>query len=135
MATIELKTSFEPESLRAFAKNEFKMKMDFFNNDDKTYWCESDIVAKAPLSLAHDMPLENGRLRIGILKPRSSISKIVNLYTLPNNFPDTYLVKFTIYLYDEDGAISERIEQSSSIECRSINNTNLGMPTETGIKS
>jgi hypothetical protein len=119
MATLEMKTSFEPDSLRAFMKNEFKMRLTFKNIDkEHTYWCESDVIAKAPLSLAHDMPLETGRIRIGILKPESEISKVVNLYTLPNNFPDDYKIKFTVYLYDDDGAIHERVEETSSIECK-----------------
>jgi len=118
MATVEFKASFEPGTLKAFAKNALKMKIDFSNTDkEHSYWCESDILAKAPLSLAHDMPLENGRIRIGILKPMASISKVVNLYTLPNNFPDNYSVKFTVYVYDDEGAIHERFDESSSIEC------------------
>ncbi|MEM0201805.1 MAG: hypothetical protein QXR73_01335 [Candidatus Micrarchaeaceae archaeon] len=136
MATVELKTSFEPELLRAFMKNEFRMKVEFRNSDpEQMYWCESDIIVKAPLSLAHDMPMENGRMRIGLLKPNSTISKVVNLYTLPNNFPDSYKINFVVYLYDEDGTISDRIEKTTSIECRQ-NKTGASteMPKAAGIK-
>ena len=137
MATVELKTSFEPEELKAFMKNEFRMKVEFRNHDpEKTYWCESDIVAKAPLSLAHDMPLENGRIRIGLLKPNATINKVVNLYTLPNNFPDSYRINFVVYLYDEDGTISDRIEEASSIECKQKNaGASAGVSSTAGIES
>ena len=137
MATVELKTSFEPEELRAFMKNEFRMKVEFRNSDpERMYWCESDIIAKAPLSLAHDMPMENGRIRIGLLRPNSTVNKVVNLYTLPNNFPDSYRINFVVYLYDEDGTISDRIEEASSIECRQKSaGASAGMPNAAGIKS
>ncbi|MEM0154210.1 MAG: hypothetical protein QW814_00020 [Methanothrix sp.] len=137
MATVELKTSFEPKLLKAFMKNEFKMKVEFRNsNPERMYWCESDIIAKAPLSLAHDMPMENGRIRVGLLKPNSTMNKVVNLYTLPNNFPDNYRINFVVYLYDEDGAISDRIEETASIECRQNKaGTNTGVSNATGIES
>ncbi|MCL5680211.1 MAG: hypothetical protein M1465_02640 [Candidatus Marsarchaeota archaeon] len=137
MATIEMKTNFEPNSLKAFMKNELRMKVNFKNTDrEHTYWCESDIVAKAPLSLAHDMPLETGRIRVGILKPGTEIIKTVNLYTLPNNFPDDYKIKFTVYLYDDEGAIHERVEETSSIECRgNYPGTKEGASTSANVKS
>jgi hypothetical protein len=137
MATVELKTSFEPEELKAFMKNEFRMKVEFRNHDpEKMYWCESDIVAKAPLSLAHDMPLENGRIRIGLLRPNSTINKVVNLYTLPNNFPDSYRINFVVYLYDEEGTISSRIEETCSIECRQNKaGASAGVSSTAGIES
>ncbi len=121
MATLELKANFEPESLKAFMKNEVKMRIGLKNTDpEHIYWCEADILAKAPLSLASDMPLENGRIRVGILKHGTEVSRTINLYTLPNNFPDQYPVKFTVYLYDEEGVIHERLDETRAIDCKDM---------------
>ncbi len=123
MGDIEASVSFEPDSLKAFSKNEVEMKISVKGDGARTYWCECDINAKAPLSLAHDMALENGRIRIGILKPSGEASKSVKLYTLPNNFPDEYMLKLTVYVYDEDGAIYKRIDSTKPISCVQMDKT------------
>ncbi len=118
MPIANVETRFEPESLKANRRNEATMFMKVSTTDpQKVYWCECDISVSPPLSLAHDKDLDIGRTRVGILKPGSAIEKQVKLYTSPNNFPDHYPVKITAYLYDEDGAIAEREEQSETIKC------------------
>ncbi len=118
MPSASVETRFEPVSLKANDKNEAIMYISVnATNSSKTYWCECDILVSPPLSLAHDKELDVGRTRVGILKPEGRLEKQVKLYTRPNNFPDSYPVSITTYLYDEDGAISERIEQREKIKC------------------
>jgi hypothetical protein len=118
MPVVKLETRFEPVSLRANRRNEATMYLSVAVDDgQKIYWCECDINVSSPLSLAHDKELNMGRTRIGIIKPNSKIEKQVKLYTRPNNFPDSYPVSITAYLYDEDGAIAERTVQSERIIC------------------
>lgn len=118
MTIPKLETRFEPEVLAANKKNEATMHLTVTSGENQlNYWCECDILVSHPLSLAPDKELDVGRTRVGILRPNKRIEKQIKLYTRPNNFPDTYNVKVTVYLYDEDGAIAERFEQSEIIKC------------------
>ena len=118
MATVELTAEFEPQVLKAYTKNEVVMKIGMKNLDaTRTFWCECDINVKNPLTLAHDKELNVGRTRIGILKPSGSLQKPIRMYTSANNFPDEYPISIVAYVYDEDGAIAERLEFGKSIRC------------------
>ncbi|MGC8495695.1 MAG: hypothetical protein ACP5RM_00265 [Candidatus Micrarchaeia archaeon] len=118
MPNIGINTSVEPSVLRAYSKNEATLSMRFENGyDDKILWCECEIHVEKPLSLAHDRELLLGKTRIGIIKPRGSISKQVKLFTQPNNYPSDYNYSIILYAYDEDGAIAERQEYKSMVKC------------------
>lgn len=109
---------FEPEKLKANARNEATLVLGVENTDEgKDYWCESDVAVKPPLSLAHDIELNMGHARIGILKPKGALEKKIKIYTRPNNFPDTYTVNVTTYIYDEEGVIAERVESKGIVPC------------------
>lgn len=118
MTIPKLETRFEPEVLKANKKNEATMYLTVTSDGNQQhYWCECDINVNHPLSLAPDKELGLGRTRVGILRPNKRIEKQVKVYTRPNNFPDNYSVKITVYLYDEDGAIAQRFEQNEIIKC------------------
>ena len=118
MPVVSISARFEPEVLKAYTKNEATLYLSLKNAEDKkTYWCECEISVKAPLSLAGDKELGIGRTRVGILAPRGGKEKQVKVYTSSNNFPDDYNVGIIAYVYDEDGAIAERVEQNNSIKC------------------
>jgi hypothetical protein len=96
-------------------------------SDVSTYWCECDVHVASPLSLSHDSEQSLGRMRIGILKPSGIARKQVKIYTRPNNYPDEYTMSVTSFIFDEDAAISERVEHREHIPCtdetaREINN-------------
>lgn len=119
MTTPILETRFEPATLKANKKNEVTMHISLSTSGDekRSYWCECDINVQSPLSLAHDKELNIGRTRIGILNGKKKVDKQIKLYTRPNNFADTYPINITIYFYDEEGVIAERIEHNESIKC------------------
>lgn len=118
MAAIRVTVKFEPQKLRAYKRNEATMSLAFENSDSmKQYWCECEIVVRSPLSLAGDRELDAGRTRVGIVRPNESKGKQVKLYTRPSNFPDSYNVGITTYVYEDDGTIAERLEQRESIVC------------------
>ena len=118
MAKVSISTRFEPPVLKAYMKNEATLFLSLKNTDtEKAYWCECEISVKNPLSLAHDKELGAGRTRIGILKPSGSMEKPIKFFTNANNFPDEYNLGITAFVYDEDGAIAERVEQNGSIRC------------------
>jgi len=117
MPVIKMETRFEPAKLRANRRNEAVMYIAVSTDDEKEYWCQCDILVNSPLSLAHDKELNAGRTMIGILKQGRKIEKQIKLYTRPNNFPDNYQINITAYLYDEDGAIAERLVKDETILC------------------
>ncbi|MEM3227960.1 MAG: hypothetical protein QXR58_00965 [Candidatus Micrarchaeaceae archaeon] len=118
MENIKIELKFEPDTLKAYAKNEAEMKIKINNTGEELVWCECDIGVTSPLSLAHDRELDVARTRVGIVRPKSSMEKRVRLYTRPNNFPDEYKVHVTTFAYGEDGAITERNESYGTIVCR-----------------
>lgn len=118
MAVVRIAASFAPQILKAYNRNEATMNLSFENADgDKSYWCECEIAIKSPLSFAPDRELGAGKMRIGIIQPGKSREKQIKLFTRPNNFPDSYAIGITAFVYDEDGAIAERLEQQESIAC------------------
>lgn len=118
MANTEIRVDFTPSKLKAYAKNEVVATISVKNMSDvNTYWCECEVKAMPPLSLAHDSELTTGRIRIGILKPKDTIRKQAKVYTRPNNYPDEYKMSVISFIYDGDGAISERNEHSEHITC------------------
>lgn len=115
---VDIDVSFNPQKLKAFSRNEVRMEVKLKNlTESSIYWGECEIVVASPLSLAHDIEMNTGKTRIGILKPADGASKMIKLYTRPNNYPDEYKFKITAYIYDEDGAIAERFDKNLSIEC------------------
>jgi len=118
MENIKVGASFKPEKLKAYTKNEGLMLLTFDNSDSShSYWCECKVDVKSPLSLAHDVELTEGITRVGIIKPKSKLEKQVRFYTRPNNFPDNYDLKVTLFAYDEEGTIAERLESKHTIQC------------------
>lgn len=118
MAKVEISARFEPEVLKAYSKNDATLIIIVKNLGGTPYWCECDVNVKHPLSLAYDKELATGRTRVGILRPNGTIEKKIKIFTVPNNFPEDYQVSMTAYVYDEDGAIAERLEKSEAVPCK-----------------
>ena len=104
--------------LKAYSKNEAMLHINVTSQNDQVLWCESEISVNSPLSLSFDSELARGKVRIGLLDPSQTVSKKINIYTRPNNFPDEYEVNLLFFIYDKDGAIFERIEQKVPIVCQ-----------------
>lgn len=113
-----VKIKFDPEVLDRTKATEVNMSLEFRTpNAKKEYWCECDVVVRAPLSLSHDTFMEKGRNRVGILGPaKKAIIKQIKLFTSPSLSSNDLLVSVTTYLYDEDGTIAERHDTSEVIK-------------------
>ena len=114
-----VKITFEPDVVDRKKANEINMSLEFnAPNVQKEYWCECEVVVRAPLSLSHDAFLEKGRTRVGIIGPiKKTIIKQVKLFSVPAMSSNDYLVRITTYLYDEEGTIAERHDTSEVIKC------------------
>jgi|GEM_PF-556704 len=123
---VDVNIEFNPPVLKPFSRNEVQLKITLKNNSDNIlYWGECDINVAPPLSLASDIDLNVGRMRIGILKPKKELSRPAKVYTRLNNYPDNYNLKVVAYFYDEDGAIAERVEKIVSIPCIEERDNNI----------
>lgn len=114
---VDVNVDFSPGKLKAFSRNEANMTITLKNNTNEIFWGECEVNVTSPLSLAHDAEMNNGRTRVGIVKPMGTATKQVKIYTRPNNYPDDYTFSVVAYIYDGDGAISERVEKKASIMC------------------
>ncbi|MCL4381011.1 MAG: hypothetical protein M1331_03060 [Candidatus Marsarchaeota archaeon] len=118
MTSTIVSVNIEPAMLKAYSKNEAMLHINVASKSDQILWCESEISVNSPLSLSFDSELAKGKIRIGIVEPHHAISKKVNIYTRPNNFPDEYEINLLLFIYDRDGAIFERIEQKVPVICQ-----------------
>ncbi len=118
MTSTIVSVNIEPSTLKAYSKNEAVLNITVTSQNDQVLWCESEISVNSPLSLSFDSELARGKVRVGIVEPNQTISKKINIYTRPNNFPDEYEVSLLFFIYDRDGAIFERIEQKVPVVCQ-----------------
>ncbi len=121
MTIVNVDTSFNPKTLWDNKKNEVTMELKLRSDSAGDYWCECDIKAASPLSLAHDVNLNVGRTRIGIIKQGATLKKQVKLYSSSTITSGDYAVEITTYIYDGDGAIAERHDFKTTITCESPN--------------
>ncbi len=121
MAIVQVDQTFNPNTLLDNKKNEITMELQLSTDSPGEYWCECDINAAAPLSLAHDVNLNIGRTRIGIIKQGKVLKKQVKLYSSSQIISGDYPVEITTYIYDCDGAIAERHDFKASIKCENQN--------------
>ncbi len=118
MGNIEVRVRLEPPSIRPNIDREVAMSIELESkSESEPYWCECDVEVEPPLSLAPHKDLESGRKRLGIIKPKSGLSQRINIYADITSFPNNYTIKLITYVYDADGAISERLETLSELRC------------------
>ena len=118
MGDIKVRINFNPERIDAGKRGEGEVLIDLSNSSkDKLFWCECDLHIDHQFSLAMDRDLNEGRTRVGIIKPGGAASKRVRFYTKHGSYPGKYKVSVTMYAYDEDGAIAERSDIDTELEC------------------
>jgi hypothetical protein len=120
MEDFDVKVGFNPRILESGSRNEVVMDISVRSQDQKPYWCECDIKVSPPVSLAHDKDLPIGRTRIGIVTSVHALTKQVKIYTSQDVVNGDYQITLTVYMYDEDGAISARKEINETIRCSDI---------------
>ncbi len=112
----DIEIAFLPEKLKSSQKNEVLATVKLSNNSDKYCWYEFDVNLNSPLSLTYDQELDKGRFRVGILEPKTTKNKEFKIFTMDNPGPGIHKINFTIYVYDGDAAISDRLDYEVGIE-------------------
>ncbi len=121
MLQIQSQIQIMPEHMKAFSFNEAEMKITLSTNGESACWVEATVAVPRPLSLAPDRSLETGKMLFGILSNGAEREKRVKIFANGDVYPNIYSVKITLFIYDESGAISERMEISKDIECSDQN--------------
>lgn len=117
MPEIEVKLDLSPEKIRPFAFKELDLVLTVSTKEEGRYWLEGIFDVPAPLSLAPDKILDSGKILLGILGKDNSKEKKVKIFAANDVYPETYKIKVTLFIYDSDGAISERREYFKELEC------------------
>jgi len=112
----DIKIAFSPGKLKSLQKNEILATVKLSNNSDKYCWYEFDVNLNSPLSLTYDQELDKGRFRVGILEPKTVKGKDFKIFTMDDLKPGIHKINFTIYVYDGDAVISDRLDYEIGIE-------------------
>ena len=110
-------THFSPIRMPAFMRSEVEMEVTVKNEGNAPLWVEADLVIPEAVSLAPDKTLPHGRMRIGIALPGERISKKVRIFGGAQSYPDTYVLRLTLFGYGKDGTIVERCELRADLRC------------------
>jgi hypothetical protein len=113
-------THFSPIRMAAFARNEVEMEVSVKNEGQAPLWIEADVVIPEAISFAPDKLLSHGRMRIGIAPPNEKISKKVKVFGGASSYPDTYVLRLTIFGFGKDGTIAERCEMRADLRCEKV---------------
>lgn len=117
MPEIEAKLEISPEKIKPFAFKELDLNFTVNTKDEGKYWLECVFDVPAPLSLAPDKSLQTGKVLLGIIDKDIIKEKKVKIFAANDVYPETYKIKATLFVYDSDGAISERKEYLKELEC------------------
>ena len=121
MPEINVSLDASTNEIKAFTFNEFEVRLSLSTKDADPYWVESVFEVPQPLSLAPDKPLYTGKSPIGILEKQTVKEKRVKVWAGNDVYPNTYKIKVTLFIYDKDGAITERKEYFKELECSETN--------------
>lgn len=121
MPQLTVKLEVLPQRIKPFTFNEMEVKILLNTSETEPYWVECVFEAPAPLSLAPDKILMSGKSLVGILEKGVDKERRVKLFAQNDVYPDTYRIKSTLYIYDKDGAISERKDYYVELECGELN--------------
>jgi hypothetical protein len=122
MPILEIKIENSPEKLVAFRRNEINCVAKFsISEANGNYWVEALVEVDHPLSLAPDRQLKLGKINVGIFNGSSHKEKRFKIFSNNDIYPDTFSLKVTALIYDEDGAVADRKEIKHEIVCSDEN--------------
>ncbi len=105
-----------PETVYARMQNDVSLILRV-ENKGETRWVEADVHLPEKLSLAPDTHLRKGRMRVGIVETGEALEKTVKIYATAYTDAQLYCCKVTVFTYDRDGVIDNRIEVPFSLKC------------------
>ena len=114
-----------PEVLFAYSANYVEVILRVENPAQHPIWAEADIVVPKNLSLSPNSALKKGRVRIGIVSRNEFLEKAVRVYGGPYTNPQMYRCNATLYIFNHDGVIDERLEKAVDVRCEAKKEASL----------
>lgn len=115
MPDVNLRT--HPSLLLSYTPNHVDIIVRIENKSEHIFWAEADISVPEKLSLSPDNSLKKGRLRLGIVEKNQYIEKSAKVYANAYTNPQMYRCKATVYFYNKDGVIENRLEKPIDLRC------------------
>ncbi len=112
----KLELRVHPNVIFAYHPNHIEMIIRVENHGE-TAWTEAELTVPERLSLSPDNSLRKGRVRIGIVEHNHFLEKAIRMYANTYTNPQMYRCKVTLYVYNKDGVIGARLENSIDIRC------------------
>jgi len=106
-----------PNVLFGYSVNHIEMILRVENSGGQVLWAEADVSVPENISLSPNGNLRKGRVRVGIIGPKEFLEKAIRIYGTSYTNPQVYRCKTTLYLFNKDGVIENRVEKSSDIRC------------------
>lgn len=113
---MEVKVKVYPETIYARIQNYVQIIIRLENNGD-VRWVEAELRVPEKLSLAPNTHLSEGRIRAGIVEKGEALEKSVRIYANAYTDAQIYPCKLTVFTYDKDAVIDERIELEFNLKC------------------
>ncbi len=120
MVNIETNATIVPEKFKPFLFNEAELHLSVESKDAAPFWVECAVEVDSPLSLAPDKRVPAVKVLVGILTNGAKREKRVKIFTGSDAQPNTYKIKMTFYVYDQEGTIEERKELFKEVECKNV---------------
>jgi len=106
-----------PPVLFCYGPNHVELIIRAENYTKGTCWVEAEIIVPEKLSLSPENQLGKGRIRIGILDKKEFLEKSVKVYANVYTNPQIYRCIVTLFFYDKNGVIAERLDKSIDVRC------------------
>lgn len=106
-----------PDVLFAYSANHVEVILRVENPAAEAIWAEADLSVPENLSLSPDSRLRKGRVRVGIVGRKEFLEKAVRVYGGSYTSPQMYRCNATLYVFNRDGVIGQRLEKSLDVRC------------------
>jgi hypothetical protein len=122
---VSLSIRNHPEVLFAYSANYIEVILRVENPAQHPIWAEADLVVPENLSLSPNTALKKGRVRIGIVAKNEYLEKAVRVYSGAYTNPQMYRCNATLYIFNHDGVIDQRMEKAVDIRCEAKKEASL----------
>lgn len=114
-----------PDVLFAYSANHVEVILRVENPAPEAVWAEADLSVPENLSLSPDSRLRKGRVRVGIVGRKEFLEKAVRVYGGAYTSPQMYRCNATLYVFNRDGIIGQRLEKSVDVRCEAKKEASL----------
>lgn len=113
-----------PNVLFAYSPNHIELILRV-ENKGNACWSEADVVVPEKISLNPEGELRKGRVRVGIIGQEEFLEKSVRVFANKYTEPQVYRCNITLYSFNKDGIIENRVEKAIDVRCEMKNKATI----------